>query len=149
MPFTVALIYETMRFATLAPFGTVHELIGDIDYRGFKLQKGTLLFQNIYCIHNDVNLWEDPEHFRPERFQNNPDLKEFVFSFQPGKRTCPGDHSAKDIMFLFVVKIFQKFCFMPSNLVKHVTDYLQPDTGYGLIPKNLPVTIKLRNCSRD
>lgn len=122
----------------------VHELLGDINFRGFTMRKGTLLIQNMYCIHFNKETWGDPENFRPDRFLNNPSLKEYVFAFQPGRRMCPGDLMAKEVLGLFMLKLFSRFSFFASSTVESSKEYLQPNNWYGVVPKDLPVSVEPR-----
>ena len=67
---------------------------------GYKVPKDTKLFLNVWAIHSDPAIWEDPLEFRPERFfpNNNDYGDKFDYSghnfhflpFGSGRRICPG-----------------------------------------------------------
>lgn len=149
MPYLEAVILETLRMSSLAPFGLIHRLLENIEFEGHTFYKDMILIANIYHVHNDKEFWEDPEVFRPERFQEGGEeqrkrLKEHVVAFQLGRRMCPGEFLAKDVIFLCVAKLFQKYNFYPDDNVK-VNEYLKPIAGFLLKPQTLGVVIKPRN----
>lgn len=144
MPFTEAVILETHRHCSVLPLGMVDELLNDVeDFNGYSLPKGLPLIANTYQIHHSKETWKDPEAFRPERFIENPDLKENIVTFQPGKRTCPGEHVVRDFMFLMVTEWFQKL-----KIDKHpdVSEEMNFDghVGFVIVPKTLPIRVMSR-----
>ena len=48
--------------------GVPHQSTEDDVYEGLFIPKGSVVFGNVYAIHMDLNLYPDPEVFRPERF---------------------------------------------------------------------------------
>lgn len=130
----------------------IHETRDKISFEGFTLKKGLLLIGNLYYAHYDKSVWNDPENFRPERFlletdngdvKINEKLKECVLAFQPGKRNCPGDHVAKDILFIFAAKLVQKFNFSPDP-ARSRKDYTTPDGGIILSPPKIELVVTPR-----
>lgn len=112
MPYLNVVILETFRYTNLVPAGIAHELLEDVVFEECVLPKGLMLMPNIQYVHNDKQIWTDPENFRPERFLlndgGNPKLKEFVIPFLIGKRTCPGDQTTKNIYVFGGSKIVSK-----------------------------------------
>ncbi|CAL8123365.1 unnamed protein product [Orchesella dallaii] len=146
MPYTEAVIQEVLRITSMAPLGVIHELLHDIKFHEYRLPKGLLLIPNIYHVHHDKKIWGDPENFRPERFLNKDESRVIesnaMVAFQPGKRQCLGEPLAKDVLFLYVAKIFQNLHAFPdpSNPAPNF-DY---DDGYLLIAKPYRVVMKSR-----
>ncbi|CAG7725661.1 unnamed protein product, partial [Allacma fusca] len=113
MPYTHAVIFESLRCSSVAPIGIARRVLEDIEVGGYIVPKETLVFSNIYAAHHDPDVWADPYSFKPERFLSSDrthivkynDL--VVFSF--GKRACPGEVLAKDQLFIFLTSILQRF----------------------------------------
>ncbi|RZC86755.1 hypothetical protein C5167_030102 [Papaver somniferum] len=61
---------------------------------GYDIPPNTTVYINAWAIHRDSKVWENPEEFRPERFNNNPiSFKGQDFQLIPfgsGRRGCPG-----------------------------------------------------------
>jgi cytochrome P450 family 6 len=57
------------------------------------IEAGTTIMIPIYCLHNDVRYWENPDEFNPERFTAENIQKRHPFTFIPfseGPRQCIG-----------------------------------------------------------
>ncbi|XP_021956868.1 methyl farnesoate epoxidase [Folsomia candida] len=113
MPYTEALIAETLRFSSITPQGVQHRAMKDHEYKGYLIPKDTVIMANVYHIHFDPKVWGDPENFRPERFLS-PDGKTFkkhdaLIPFSTGRRQCLGETLARDSLFLFSTNIAQRF----------------------------------------
>ena len=48
--------------------GVPHVAADDTTIQGYTIPKDSLIFANIWAVHHDHALWNDPEVFRPERF---------------------------------------------------------------------------------
>ncbi|CAG7721846.1 unnamed protein product [Allacma fusca] len=127
MPYTEAVINEVLRIAGLVPISLPHYTNVDVEVLGFFIPKDTLLIQNLWGIQHDPEVWDEPEEFRPERFLDGSgrfQKNENLVIFGPGKRTCLGDSVARDQLFIFVTRIFQRFFveysgMPPSTQAKH------------------------------
>lgn len=143
MPYAEAAILEAIRILSVNPLGLFHEVVEDVDFHGYKLKKGMPLIPNLYWIQHNPKTWGDPEVFRPERFIENPKMKEYVVAFQPGKRSCPGEPVAKDIMFLMMTSLYQRFETSPDPNVSE-DDYYKTDDGVVASPYNYPIFVNQR-----
>jgi fatty-acid peroxygenase len=85
---------EIRRHTPFAPFLGAR-VRADFTWHGYKFPKGTLALIDIYGTNHDPRLWEDPETFWPERFENR---KPTAFDMLPqgggdylGGHRCPGE----------------------------------------------------------
>lgn len=66
-------IKESLRmFPPVSPF-TTRVANEDYEYEGTFIPKGTPLFIGVQSVHNDPNLWPEPDQFQPERFDKEFD----------------------------------------------------------------------------
>ncbi|CAO2045751.1 unnamed protein product [Urochloa humidicola] len=89
-----AVIMETLRLHPPAPF-VPRVCLEDCMIQGYHVPEGTITVTNVWAISRDPKYWEDPDTFRPERFESADcfDYKGFDFEFTPfgvGRRMCPG-----------------------------------------------------------
>ncbi|XP_061685178.1 cytochrome P450 2U1 isoform X2 [Syngnathoides biaculeatus] len=84
------------------------------DFRGFTIPQGTVLLPNLWSVHRDPAVWEQPDTFRPERFLDDEGKlvrKECFMPFGIGRRVCMGEQLAKMELFLMVTGLLQAFTF--------------------------------------
>ena len=68
IPYTEAFLLEVQRIQTVLPMGGQHLATEDTRLQGFDVPKESIVMSNVWHIHNDPNVWKDPEVFQPERF---------------------------------------------------------------------------------
>ncbi|CAN6374616.1 unnamed protein product [Urochloa humidicola] len=87
-------IKETLRLHPAAPLLIPRICRETCKVMGYDIPKGTVVFTNAWAISRDPKYWDDPEEFKPERFEkNNLDHKGTCYEFLPfgsGRRMCPG-----------------------------------------------------------
>ncbi|CAD6255840.1 unnamed protein product [Miscanthus lutarioriparius] len=88
---------------------------------GYDIPKGTCVFVNVWAICRDAKYWEDPEEFRPERFENSSlDYKGTDYEFLPfgsGRRMCPGGNLGLANMELALASLLYHFDWkLPSGV---------------------------------
>lgn len=66
MPYTVATIYEVLRYSS-SPI-VPHVATNDVAISGYGISKGTIVFINNYEMNFSPRYWTQPEQFLPERF---------------------------------------------------------------------------------
>ncbi|KAG8182768.1 hypothetical protein JTE90_023404 [Oedothorax gibbosus] len=113
LPYTLATVYEMMRYITINPIFPPRYTLEDLEYGGYTIPKGSHIICNSWALLHDPRYHEDPMEFKPERFlsENGTKLKRMdgygPFSF--GKRNCPGEGVAMMTTYLYFVSIMQKF----------------------------------------
>ncbi|XP_033758198.1 vitamin D(3) 25-hydroxylase-like [Pecten maximus] len=124
MPYVQACIYELLRYQSHLPLTAAHANIEhDVEFEGYTIQKGTVIFGNLYGAHHDEELWKDPWEFRPERFltaDGTPLPLDHVvhknsIAFGVGERKCVGKEMAYNRMFLYSVHLLRAFEFQPEK----------------------------------
>ncbi|KAI3372394.1 hypothetical protein L3Q82_022886, partial [Scortum barcoo] len=143
MPFTEAFIYEVFRHASYVPFTIPHCTTRNITLNGYFIPKDTCVFINQYQVNHDVDLWGDPDTFRPERFLGssgllNKELMEKVLIFGMGKRRCLGDRFACLEMFIFFTTLLHGL-----RIEKVPGQELDLSTEFGLTMKPRPYRITI------
>lgn len=146
MPYTEACIREGMRIGTLLPSSVVHLATEDTDILGYHVPKDTPIIGNLYALHYNNSIWEEPEKFKPERFLDlNGNLclsKDKSLPFGAGKRLCPGETFARNIMFLMIAGLFQNINLeICEEEITHPTENF---TGIIAIPDDFWIRYSLR-----
>ncbi|OXA48953.1 Cytochrome P450 2D11 [Folsomia candida] len=112
MPYIQAFLHETHRMSRIAQNLGPRRVLRDLKYKEFTIKKDTVILPDtrLYC--EDKIIWQDPENFRPERF-NNSDGElvntEKMITFSFGKRACPGERQANILSFLLLTSILQRY----------------------------------------
>ena len=111
MPYTEAIIFETLRF-TSSPI-VPHVATKDTHIQDYFIAKGTVIFLNNYDINISTEYWQEPHLFQPERFicptTNRLVKPSYFIPFSTGKRTCIGQKLVQGFSFLIIASIFQNF----------------------------------------
>ncbi|KAJ1302302.1 hypothetical protein OPQ81_001119 [Rhizoctonia solani] len=95
--------------------GLAHLATEDIEFRGYRIPKGTQINPNIWAILRDPNHFSSPHIFNPTRFLGpnpEPDPRKYIFGF--GKRVCPGMHVANNGSWILCAGIMSVFDIRPS-----------------------------------
>ncbi|KAL6599598.1 hypothetical protein ACP70R_045735 [Stipagrostis hirtigluma subsp. patula] len=87
-------IKETLRLHAPAPLLIPRECRETCQVMGYDVPKGTAVLVNVWAIGRDNKYWDDPNLFKPERFENSKiDFRGANFEYLPfgaGRRICPG-----------------------------------------------------------
>lgn len=104
------IVWETLRLHPAAPLLLPHMPSEDCTIGGYDVQRGTLVLVNAYAIHRDPTVWDDPEVFKPERFEKEV-IKEGpkLMPFGLGRRACPGAGLAQRVVKLALGSMIQCF----------------------------------------
>ncbi|MAM18760.1 MAG: cytochrome P450 [Christiangramia sp.] len=112
-PSTQMVIEESMRLYPPAYFIDRVNIEKD-EFQNMKFEKGSNLLLSIYEMHRHPDFWEDPDDFKPERFEGNSmKYSSQYFPFGAGPRKCIGNNFAMFEMILAVLEIISKYKIKP------------------------------------
>ena len=138
LPYLEATITETLRLSSLVPLSVPHKTTVDTTLRGYSIPKGTTVLMNLWSLHHDPEIWDEPEVFRPERFLDEegnfvpPKVDRFL-PFSAGRRVCLGESLARMELFLVLARLLHSFKF--ENPPGCDLPTLEPITGIVLMPR--------------
>ncbi|XP_050413253.1 cytochrome P450 4F4 [Patella vulgata] len=104
-------IKEGLRLHTPVTF-IERELKEELDLEGHIIPPGTMVAMQIYALHHNFKVWDDPMVFKPERFssENIKDMDPFAFiPFSAGLRNCIGQNFAMHEMKVVIARILHSF----------------------------------------
>ncbi|EDO39192.1 predicted protein [Nematostella vectensis] len=115
-PILEAFIAEVLRIITLLPLGVPHKTLCETILRGYTIPKGTTVLANLWSLHHNVSLWENPEDFNPERFLDKEgnfshSMTDNLLPFGAGPRICMGENLARTELFLILALLLKQFRF--------------------------------------
>uniref|UniRef100_A0A0D3A631 Uncharacterized protein n=1 Tax=Brassica oleracea var. oleracea TaxID=109376 RepID=A0A0D3A631_BRAOL len=137
-------IKETVRINPLVPLLIPREASKDIKIAGYDIPKKTWIHVNIWGVHRNPNVWNDPETFIPERFMDNEiDYKGLNFELLPfgsGRRMCPGMGMGMALAHLTLINLLYRFDWkLPDGMEIEDVDL---EESYGLVcPKKVPLQL--------
>ncbi|XP_030875087.1 cytochrome P450 3A12-like [Leptonychotes weddellii] len=114
----------------------------DVEISGVFIPKGTVVMVPVFTLHRDLDLWPEPEEFRPERFskKNKDSINPYIYlPFGTGPRNCIGMRFAIMNMKLALVRVLQNFSFKPC---KETQIHLRMSTQ-GIIKTEKPIILKV------
>ncbi|PIK57696.1 putative cytochrome P450 2F3-like [Apostichopus japonicus] len=115
LPYTTATLYEVMRFGSILPMSVPHATSKDVEIGGYDIPGDTWVLVNLYSMHYDGKLWDEPQKFKPEHFLDETGKvrlhPEGFLPFSTGRRVCLGESLAKAELFLLFTWLFQHYRF--------------------------------------
>ena len=111
LTYTDWIVKESLRLYPPA-YGIVRESLNDVEIGGYTIPKGATVAIFQWSVHRDPRYYEDPEVFRPERWDNNfaKSLPRCAYiPFGAGPRICIGNTFALTEVALLLATIAQKF----------------------------------------
>ena len=142
LPHLEATITETLRLSSVGSLAIPHKTTMDTTLQGYSIPKGTTVIPNLWSLHHDPEIWDDPHAFRPERFLDEegtfvPPKADRFLPFSAGRRVCLGESLARMELFLVLARLLHSFkfenppgCDIPS---------LEPIAGLVLMPRPFSV----------
>ncbi|KAH0455899.1 hypothetical protein IEQ34_015931 [Dendrobium chrysotoxum] len=144
LPYLKQVIKETLRLHPPGPLLPPRESMKDAKVNGYDIPAKTMIYVDVYSIGRDPKYWEDPEVFRPERFENSSvNFKGSNLEFIPfgaGRRLCPGIALAMANVELAFANMLYRFNWtLPEGMTKEDVD-LRPKPGL-TTPKLIPLVL--------
>ena len=155
LPYLRATILEIGRFASIVPFAVPHKTLQTSTIGQYTIPKDVEVWVNLWAMHHDEELWDEPFAFKPERFLDaegqlvavdHPNRRN-VMPFGAGHRICVGEVFALNRMFLIMARILQNFTILPESTVENQPSYDPRDMTMGLVA--LPKPFKVRMVPLD
>nr|WRY74436.1 flavonoid 3' hydroxylase 2 [Euphorbia maculata] len=113
LPYLYAIMHETLRLHPALPLLVPHCPSETCSVGGYTIPKGARVFVNVWAIHRDPSIWENPLEFKPERFLDNKwdySGKDFnYFPFGSGRRICAGIAMAERMYLYSLATLLHSF----------------------------------------
>ncbi|XP_010548442.1 PREDICTED: cytochrome P450 81D11-like [Tarenaya hassleriana] len=136
LPYLQSIVNETLRLHPAVPMLLPHMSSEDCKIAGYDMPRGTMLLTNMWAIHRDPRLWEDPASFKPERFEKEGEAEKLM-PFGIGRRACPGSGLAQRLVTLALGSLIQ--CFEWERIGEEPVDMAE-DKGLTM-PKLIPLHV--------
>jgi cytochrome P450 len=122
-----AILKENFRTHPLAPFLVSHCFIEASQVRGYNLPPNTRVLVNIWAMGRDLNTWEKPLQFDPNRFMQHHDIdmqgRHFeLLPFSTRKQACPGYPLAIIFVQIMLAQLLQNFDWSIPNVEEKPID---------------------------
>ena len=91
LPYIDALVKEVLRWSPPVPLVVPKRAMQDDIYRGYLILEGVIVFENVWAIFRDPNVYPNPEVFNPDRFLKDGKINPLVLdpedrAFGTGRR---------------------------------------------------------------
>ncbi|CAL5355994.1 unnamed protein product [Camellia sinensis] len=113
LPYLQAILKEVLRLHPVLPLMVPYCPSQTCIIGGYTIPKGARVFSNVWAIHRDPSIWENPLEFRPERFLDRKwgyrgaDFN--YFPFGSGRRMCAGIAMAERMFLFSLASILHSF----------------------------------------
>ncbi|KAB1671332.1 hypothetical protein [Gossypium barbadense] len=110
-----SVIKETFRLHPVLPLLVPRCSARSLTVGGCTIPKGSRVLLNMWSIHLDPNIWDNPMKFQPERFLNEPEKLDFRgndFQYVPfgsGRRKCLGINLGEKMLSFILASLLHSF----------------------------------------
>ncbi len=111
LSYTRMVLQEALRLYPPA-WSIARRAIEDDELAGFHVPAGSVIHISLYALHRHPRLWDAPDMFRPERFEESEAEKRHKFAYLPfsaGPRKCIGDQFAMTEGQLILATVAQRY----------------------------------------
>ncbi|XP_052209096.1 flavonoid 3'-monooxygenase CYP75B137-like [Diospyros lotus] len=114
LPYLYAVMKEALRLHPALPLLVPHCPSQSCVVGGYNIPKGARVFFNVWAIHRDPSIWENPLEFDPERFLDSKFDRHVgndfnYFPFGSGRRKCAGIAMAERMFMLSLATLVHSF----------------------------------------
>jgi cytochrome P450 len=123
LPYTRAIVKETMRIRPVTNIGTPHYTTAPVTYKNIHIPANSIVCIQQYAIHYNPSIFPSPTTFNPSRYLAFPEKSGFYaaggadardhWNFGAGRRICSGMHLAENSMFIVLAKLLWAFDVLP------------------------------------
>ncbi|TFK28470.1 cytochrome P450 [Coprinopsis marcescibilis] len=147
LPYVTAIATEVLRFVKVYIGAYMcrvpHMSTSDDIFKGYFIPKGTIVVANAWAMLRNEEDYPNPDVFSPERYLKDgtlnssvPDPGTIVFGF--GRRSCPGEHIARSVLWLTIASVLSAF-----DISKPLDEHGKPvdvkvEYGSGIVSHPLP-----------
>ncbi|CAE6460257.1 unnamed protein product [Rhizoctonia solani] len=127
LPYIQSVVKEVHRWRPVAALIMPRRTIEEINYRGYRIPVGSMIFVNNWGILHDPDVYERPEDFWPDRWLlnefgtkpgvDNSDSAKNTW-FGNGRRSCPGVHLATNSVIINTMNLLWGFNYGPEVDIK-------------------------------
>ena len=119
-------------------YALFREATEDVELLGYDIPAGSMIMLSQWAVHRSPTHWDDPDQFRPERWQgDNADRHRFAyFPFGGGPRHCIGKNLAQleaQIILAMVAQEYELDYTGPDQLKLRPTLTLHPQNGMEMV----------------
>ncbi|CAI8609681.1 unnamed protein product [Vicia faba] len=113
LPYLHAVMKETLRLHPVLPLMVPHCPSETTNVGGYTIPEGSRVFVNVWAIHRDPSIWENPLEFDPARFLDGKwDYSGNDFNYFPfgsGRRICAGIAMAERTVLYYTATLVHLF----------------------------------------
>ncbi|PIA30155.1 hypothetical protein AQUCO_05700095v1 [Aquilegia coerulea] len=139
LPYLKCIVSETFRMFPPLPLVLPHESSQDCTLGGYNVPRGTIILANAWAVHRDPKVWDEPNCFKPERFEGGLIETEAqkILPFGMGRRVCPGAGLGQSVVGSALGCLIQ--CFEWERVTAEKVDLVE---GTGLaMPRANPLVV--------
>ncbi|TVU46453.1 hypothetical protein EJB05_05993, partial [Eragrostis curvula] len=133
LPYLRLVIREILRMHPPAPLLVPRESIDACEIDGYTIPARSRVMVNAWAIGRDPKCWDDPDEFKPERFENSKiDFNGSSYEYLPfgaGRRMCPGIAYGLPILEIALVQLLYHFNWSLPEGVTKVDMTVEPGLG--------------------
>ena len=142
LPYLTAVCQEALRLYPVALTTGVRVLRSPLTLGGYDLAAGSVLFPSIYLVHQNPEIYPEPQRFRPERFLEGAFSATEYLPFGGGHRYCIGAAMAMMEMKIVLATVLRRWQLRgPDKPIRPVRRglTLAPPTHLAMVPTPTPI----------